>query len=37
MRAADLSHFPSDIAAGTVLRVIVGKISSERVAVEPRG
>lgn len=31
MRVIDLSHFPSDIAAGAVLGVIVGKILSAKV------
>ncbi|HKN19647.1 MAG TPA: phosphatase PAP2 family protein [Dissulfurispiraceae bacterium] len=31
MRVVDLSHFPSDIAAGAVLGVIVGKVLSAKV------
>lgn len=31
MRVVDLSHFPSDVAAGAVLGVIVGKVLREKV------
>ena len=30
MRVVDLSHFPSDVAAGAVFGVLVGKVLSEK-------
>jgi membrane-associated phospholipid phosphatase len=36
MRVVDLSHFPSDVAAGALLGIVVGKVLKEKVTGERR-